>query len=281
VIANTEVSDRLVLPSDGPRLDKKKWMAKPPLTSELETVLDRIKSLATGGLTLMHVVGDFLKHRITPLQARARLSCWFTSPNDLGRVHLRPGTDLSWEELELLVKGITGESFVAETLIPPDDIPQLCDDQGLRAAILDWLPTLDERGVAVRQTGGRDPHRGIQIPGVPARDSRPADASSRAPPVALNPSDKGKGAASSSSAPGGSGRSEGERRHRLRRADGSFVTDLPLDSDLPQKRQRTAGGVEEAGSLAQGSQRCVSPPPVPPSVPPPPPPSSGSPPPQG
>jgi hypothetical protein len=86
--------------------------------------------------------------------------------------------------------------------------------------ILDWLPTLDESGVAVCQTGGRDPHRGIQIPGVPAGGSQPADAGSRATPAALSPSDKGKGAASSSSTLGGSGRSEGERRHRLRRADG-------------------------------------------------------------
>jgi hypothetical protein len=61
----------------------------------------------------------------------------------------------------LLVKGITGESFVPETLIPPEGIPPLCDDQGLKAAILDWLPTLDESSVAVRQTGGQDPHRGI------------------------------------------------------------------------------------------------------------------------
>jgi hypothetical protein len=137
VIASTEASDRLVLPSDGPRLDKKQWRAKPPLTPEFEPVLGRIKSLATSGLTLMHVVGDFLKHRITPLQARARLSYWFTGPNVLGQVHRGPGTDLSWEELELLVKGVTGESFVAESLIPPEGIPLLCDDQGLRAAILD------------------------------------------------------------------------------------------------------------------------------------------------
>jgi hypothetical protein len=125
------------------------WRAKPPLTPEFEPVLDRIKSLATGCLTSMHVVGEFLKRRIAPLQARARLSCWFTGPNDLGRIHRWPGTDLSWEELELLVKGITGESFAPETLIPPEGIPPLCDNQGLRTAILDWLPTLDESGVAV------------------------------------------------------------------------------------------------------------------------------------
>jgi hypothetical protein len=150
VIASTEASDRLVLPSDGPRLDKKQWRAKPPLTSEFEPVLDRIKSLETSGLTLMHVVGDFLKRRIAPLQARACLSCWFTGLNDLGWIIGGPDTNLSWEELELLVKGITGESFVLESLIPPEGIPPLYDDQGLREAILDWQPTLGESGVAVR-----------------------------------------------------------------------------------------------------------------------------------
>jgi hypothetical protein len=242
VIASTEASDCLVLPSDGPRLDKKQWRAKPPLTLEFEPVLDRIKSLATNGLTSMHVVGDFLKRRIVPLQARARLSCWFTGLNDLGRILRGPGTDLSWEELELHVKGITGESFVPESLIPPEGIPPLYDDQGLRAAILDWLPTLDESGVEVRQTGGRDPYRGIQIPGVPAEGSQPANAGSRAPFAAPSPSDKGKGAASSSSAPDDSGRSKGERRHRLRRADGSFVTDPPLDSDLPRSARGQLAG---------------------------------------
>jgi hypothetical protein len=95
VIASTEASNRLVLPSDGPRLDKKQWRAKPSLTPEFEHVLGRIESLASDGLMLMHVVGDFLKRRIAPLQARARLSYWFTGPNDLGRVHREPGTNLS------------------------------------------------------------------------------------------------------------------------------------------------------------------------------------------
>jgi hypothetical protein len=43
------------------------------------------------------------------------------------------------------VKEITGESFIAKSLIPPEGIHPLCDDQGLRAVILDWLPTLDTR----------------------------------------------------------------------------------------------------------------------------------------
>jgi hypothetical protein len=48
VIASAEANDHLVLPSDGP-------------------ALDRIKTLATSGLTSMHVVGDFLKRQVMPL----------------------------------------------------------------------------------------------------------------------------------------------------------------------------------------------------------------------
>jgi hypothetical protein len=95
VIASTEANDRLILPSDGPALDHKQWRTKPSLSPEFLPILDRIKVLATGGLTSMHVVGDLLKRRIAPLQRRSRLSCWFTSPNDIGRIQRRSGTDLS------------------------------------------------------------------------------------------------------------------------------------------------------------------------------------------
>jgi hypothetical protein len=106
VIASAEANDRLALPSDGPRLDRKQWRAKSSLAPEFQLVLDRIKILAAGGLTLMHMVGDFLKHRIAPLQQRVRLCCWFTGSNNIGQVQRGPGTDLTWEELEVLVKGI-------------------------------------------------------------------------------------------------------------------------------------------------------------------------------
>jgi hypothetical protein len=70
------------------------------------------------------------------------------------------------------VKGNTGEAFILESLIPPQGIPPLCDDPGLWSAVLAWLPTLDESGVAIRQTGGRDPHRGsifsVYRPEVPS-----------------------------------------------------------------------------------------------------------------
>jgi hypothetical protein len=282
VIISAEANDRLALPSDGPRLELKQWRAKPSLAPEFQFVIDRIKSLAAGDLTLIHVVRDFLKRRITPLQQRARLCCWFTGSNDIGRVQRGPGTDLSWDELEVLVKGITGESFIPEFLILPQGIPALCDDPGLRTAILATLPTLDESGMAIHQTGGWDPHHGIRISDAPAGGPQSTGVAPIAPTVAPSapamtprPLDKGKGSISTFSAPGGTWGSEEERRRRLRRADGSFI------SDPPQKRQRTAGGTEEAGSEAQGVQRRVSPPPLPPSGPPPPqpPPPSGPPPP--
>jgi hypothetical protein len=96
------------------------------------------------------LVDDFLKRRIAPLQRRARLCCWFTGANDIGRVQRGPGTDLSWDELAVLVGGTTGETFVPESLILPQNIPALCDDPGLRTAILATLPTLDESGMAIR-----------------------------------------------------------------------------------------------------------------------------------
>jgi hypothetical protein len=67
VIASAEANDRLALLSDGPTLDRKKWRAKPSLAPEFLPVLDRIKTMATSGLTSKHVVGDFLKRRIALL----------------------------------------------------------------------------------------------------------------------------------------------------------------------------------------------------------------------
>jgi hypothetical protein len=95
VIASAEVNDCLALPNDGQRLDRKQWRAKLSLAPEFEHVLDRIKELAAGGLNSMHVVGDFLKRRIMSLQGRSCLCCWYTGPNDIGRVRRGPETDLS------------------------------------------------------------------------------------------------------------------------------------------------------------------------------------------
>jgi hypothetical protein len=73
VIARAEANDRLVLPSDGLTLDCKQWRTKSSLSLELLPILDRIKALATDGLTSMHMVGDLLKRQIMLLQRRSRL----------------------------------------------------------------------------------------------------------------------------------------------------------------------------------------------------------------
>jgi hypothetical protein len=179
VIVIAEANDRLVLPSNGPTLDCKLWRTQPSLSPELLTVLDRIETLVTGGLTSMHVVGEFLKHQVTSLQQRPRLSYWLTGPNDICRIQHGPGTDLSWEELELLVKGITGESFISESMILPRASRR--SDPALRTVMLASLPTLDESGVALRQTGGWDPHRRIRISGAPTRGPQPAGVAPSAP----------------------------------------------------------------------------------------------------
>jgi hypothetical protein len=161
--------------------------------ARVPTVLDRIKALATGGLTSMHVVGDLLKRRIAPLQRRSCLCCWFTGPNDIGWIQCGPGTDLSWDEMEVLVGGITRETFVPESLILPQGILELCDDPGLRTAILATLSTLDESGMVVRQNGGRDPLRGIQISDAQTGGPQPDSAAHSATPiVALSPLGQGQ-----------------------------------------------------------------------------------------
>jgi hypothetical protein len=130
------------------------------------------------------------------------------------------------------VKGITGESFVPKSLILPQGIPALCDDPGLRTAILATLSTLDESGVVVRQTGGRDPHRGIRISDVPARGPQPAGVAPSAPAVAPSaPWTRAKGLPAVPPPQATPGGSEEERRRRLRRADGSLVSDPPEASE--------------------------------------------------
>ena len=62
------------MPPEGPASDRQSWRAKPTLPSEFDSVLSKIRALAEGGLTSLHVLGDFLKRRIAPLKQRPRLS---------------------------------------------------------------------------------------------------------------------------------------------------------------------------------------------------------------
>jgi hypothetical protein len=167
------------------------------------------------------------------------------------------------------VKGITGESFIHESLILPQGIPALCDDSGLRTPILATLqPSTREAwwfaipAVGTPTAGSRSLVRRLEAPSMSAWLPAPPPwlpACPTWPP----PLGQGQRAASSSSAPGGTG---GQRK----RGNVSCATAMGHLFRTPQKRQRTAGGAEEAGPQAQGTQRRVSPPPPPPSGPPPP-----------
>ena len=78
----------------------------------------------------------------------------------------------------------TGEIFIPEHLILPQGVVPLCEDSRLRTAVLATLPTLDDGGLATRQTGG-DPDRGIRIPGASGEQAVPSAAG-------FGPSAKGK-----------------------------------------------------------------------------------------
>jgi hypothetical protein len=193
VIAKTDANNRLELLTERPLSDRSTWKAKPSLPTGLDPVLNRVKNLARGGLTSMMVLGDFLRHRIAPLQQWIRMACMYTGPNDCYRIAHGPGTDFTRAELELAIREMTGEAFFLETLVLLSGIKALCEDQALRSAVLAWMPTLDEGGLAVRQMGG-DPNRGIHIPGAsPDRQHRTSQGPGGPSHGGPAPAGKGKG----------------------------------------------------------------------------------------
>src|SRR6185369_10706569 len=103
-----EANERLVMPTGGCASDRQSWKAKPSLPSEFDSVLSKIRALAEGGLTSLHVLGDFLKRRIAPLKQRPCPAWNFTGPQDCSRTHRGEDSDLTQEALEVLVRAVTG-----------------------------------------------------------------------------------------------------------------------------------------------------------------------------
>ena len=200
-IATAEANEHLVMPTEGPASDRASCRAKPSLQPDFDSVLGKIRSLAESGLTSLHVLGDFLKRRIVPLKQRSRLAWSFTGLNDCCRTHRGEGSDLTQEALEVLVRAVTGEIFIPEHLILPQGVIPLCEDSRLRTAVLATLPTLDDGGLAARQTGG-DPDRGIRIPGASGEQAVPSAEGS-------GPTAKGKQAVASSAATSGPSQARG------------------------------------------------------------------------
>ena len=120
---------------------------------------------------------------------------------------------------------VTGEAFAPEHLILPQGVVTLCEDSRLRTAVLATLPTLDDGGVAARQTRG-DPNRGLRITGASGDQAMPST-------VGSGPTTKGKQAVAGSAAtrgpslvPSSSGVSSGDAgRRRLLRGDGTPVSE--------------------------------------------------------
>jgi hypothetical protein len=201
-----------------------------------------------------------MKRQIAPLKQRPRPAWSFTGLNDCSKTHRGEGSDLTQEALEVLVRAVTGDAFIPENLILPQGIVPLCEDSA-RVAVLATLPTLDDGGLAPRQTGG-DPNCGLQIPGASGDQATLSTAGSGA-------STKGKQAVASSAATAGSsqvqsssGASSGEAGwRRLIRGDGTLVSEPAV------KRQRTSEGASQGSSRAagpRGSSGVTAPPPSPP-----------------
>jgi hypothetical protein len=87
------------------------------MLEKLVPVLNRVKELARGGLTSMMELGDFLKRHIAPLQQWTRMSCMYTGTKDCCRITRGPGTDFTRAELEVAIRGMTGDTFSPESLI--------------------------------------------------------------------------------------------------------------------------------------------------------------------
>jgi hypothetical protein len=196
----------------------------------------------------MMVLGDFLRCHIAPLQQRSRVACMYTGPNDCCRVTRGPGIDLTRAELGASIRAMTGDTFSLESLVLPRGIKALCEDQAMRSAVLESMPTLDEGGLAVRQIGG-DPNRGIHIPGTsPDRQQR---------------ADQGPGGSSHGGpAPAGKGKGkepEPERRHKQNMgAATSRIWAPPQPGDTTRCRERPPPGAAKRRGPGHGGSSTVT-----------------------
>jgi hypothetical protein len=216
------------------------------------------------------VLGDFLKRQIAPLQQRSRMAYMYTGPNDCCRIARGPSTDFTWAELEVAIRGMTGDAFSPESLVLPSGVRALCEDQALRASILASMPTLDEGGLAVRQLGG-DPNHGLHIPSTSLdRQQRTSQGPGGPSPGGPAPAGKGKdkvpvpehqhkdnaGAAparrddeAQGAAPARSSQAEGSKSRRLQHGNGSLV------GEPAPKCQKTAEAEGQSGAPPPPPQR--------------------------
>src|SRR6266508_4098355 len=67
---------------------KPEWSAKEVPEARTQCALDRIRHLRDAGLTGAMVIGDFVRHRLSPLRERAHMACYYRGVDDESRMHV-------------------------------------------------------------------------------------------------------------------------------------------------------------------------------------------------
>jgi hypothetical protein len=94
-LVQADAHDRLVLPIDGPTLDRTEWGKGLGLELGFYPVLERVQYLAENGLTSLMVLHDFLSKHLAPLQDRSHRPAWmYTGVNGIMRLDRGPGSSL-------------------------------------------------------------------------------------------------------------------------------------------------------------------------------------------
>ena len=118
------------------------WGNLSPRDHELAPALERIFHLRREGLTMRHVISDFLPKRIAPLQERSREAWSYSGMLDRTRVQPGPAGELPQSMYTLLMRQLTG----VEAPLPPLPVTLLSLDPS-REEIISRMPACDEWGI--------------------------------------------------------------------------------------------------------------------------------------
>jgi len=250
VIVETETVDRLRPSTSAPAGDRTIWEEAPEMDEQFGPVLTRIAELGTAGLTSTMVAADFLRRRIAPLQERTRPAWLYTGLEDATR--LARGRDSVVDDAVLteMLRLLTNDHADASSTRLPERVVPLCENRDLFRSAMAQMPTCDHISIARIQRGdesqGTEIHDPVDGAPRPARAeasgrggkgkerAAPETSTSRAPPQV-----EVKQEPDTAPAPG--------RRHRLRRGDGSFVSE-PRAGDSSRAPAGGSSGAPAGGS---------------------------------
>lgn len=119
------------------------WTDLSPQDSALGDVVDRIKSLASDGLTGHMVAGDFLRRRLVPLQKRSHPAWEYARDDDATRLHPGRRHNLRTKAYKDLMQ----ELFVPNTVSELLDVVDALHNSDARASILAEMPRCNALGI--------------------------------------------------------------------------------------------------------------------------------------